>query len=114
MAGSVHGWEALGLAWAGGRMAFAEPGVPRHYAPSRCVRIERASITLRLWPQERRFEGEAEIEVTALASHEGRFALDLDEVEVLSVRDEAGAELDWSHRDGEVVIRGAVPRAVPA
>jgi aminopeptidase N len=112
VAGSVHGWSALGLSWAGGRMSFAEPGVPRHYAPSRAVRITHIDLTLRLWPEARRFEGEATISLEPLATYAGRFALDLDEVDVVAVEDADGLALDWSHDDGALTIRGSAPTAV--
>ena len=93
-------------------IGFAEPGVRPHYAPDRVVRIERSTIRLTVDPQARTFSGQAEIELRALPTFQGQFALDLDDVEVDSVTGE-GAPLDWEHTDGQVVIRAAdVPSEV--
>ncbi|MEZ4319683.1 MAG: M1 family aminopeptidase [Myxococcota bacterium] len=93
----------------GGVMPFAEPGVKPHYAPSRRVRIEHLDLTLRLFPVERRFEGDARIRVSALATYGGVASFDLEEVEVLSVADGDGNALPFVHEDGSLDIQVAQP-----
>ena len=90
---------------AAGTMPFAEPGVSRHYAPDRAVRIEHIDLHLSLHPVEHRFEGVAKLRLRPLACYRGQFALDLAEVEVHEVTDGSGAPLAHTLGDGQLQIR---------
>ncbi|MBW1878575.1 MAG: HEAT repeat domain-containing protein [Deltaproteobacteria bacterium] len=85
--------------------SFPEPGVEPNYAPSRSVRIEHIDLRLDLYPEERRFEGEARVRVEPLPSFLGKVHLDLDEVVVDEVTDEAGGPLAFLHDDGVLEVR---------
>lgn len=102
----------LGLAWASGRIDFAEPGVEPNYAPSRTVVIEHVSLRLSLWPEERRYEGSARIRLRRLPTHDGSFTLDLGPVDDLVIEDGAGAGLKWKREDDRVRVLGDVPQEV--
>ena len=102
----------LGLAWAAGRIDFAEPGIEPNYAPSRTVVIEHVSLRLSLWPQERRYEGSARIRLRGLPTHDGSFTLDLGPVDDLVVEDGNGVRLKWKREDERVRVLGEVPEAV--
>ncbi|HHO53308.1 MAG TPA: hypothetical protein ENK18_21160 [Deltaproteobacteria bacterium] len=98
---------------ASGLSSFREPGVRPHYTPDRVVRIRHATIQLALDPEGARFEGEARLSLSALPTFRGRFALDLDDVEVDSVVDGQGGALSWAHEAGQIVIRApSVPAEV--
>jgi aminopeptidase N len=101
MACLVHGLGDGG----GGASSFAEPGVGRSYAPSRCVRIEHIGLVLRVWPEVRTFSGEARLTWRALPTFDGRVRFDLDEVTVGSVVDADGRPLTWAHRDTTLEVR---------
>jgi len=92
---------------AAGIMPFAEPGVARHYAPDRSVRIESIDLALTLEPEARTFTGRAVVRITPLACYAGRFALDLAEVVVESVTDGAGKGLSWELGDGQLTVRAS-------
>jgi len=96
--------SAVARALAFGPMPFAEPGVPRHYAPDRTVRIEHIDLRLSVDPVERTFSGTARLRVRPLASYEGRFAFDLDEVKLGTVTDGEGAPLEHRFGDGKLEI----------
>ncbi|NCG19569.1 MAG: hypothetical protein GWP91_11230, partial [Rhodobacterales bacterium] len=89
----------------GGRMSFAEPGVKPHYAPSRNVRIEHAFITLSFEPVAGSFSGSAVLKLHAMPAYPGHFSLNLDDVDLGTVKDESGNDLDHSYGDGKIVIR---------
>jgi len=97
---------------AGGRIAFAEPGVANNYAPSRNVRIIEIDVTLALHPEERRFEGTARYHVTPLPGYAGCMGLDLGDVEVTSIADASGAPLRWTHHDERLEIHTDTPDGV--
>lgn len=103
---------AVQSALSSGVFPFAEPGVAPHYAPSRRVRIEHLDLTLRLFPVERRFEGEATLAFTSLARFTGRATFDLAEVEVLSVNDADGNALEHRHHEGQLQIEVGDARSV--
>lgn len=105
MACFCHSSVVLGLLADTGPMPFEEPGVGPTYAPSREVRIEHLDLHLSLEPAERTFSGEARYRLRALPGYKGRFGLDLEEVEVLTVEDEAGNPLPWTHDDEQLRIR---------
>jgi len=88
-------------------MPFPEPGVSRHYAPDRRVRIESIDVRLTLHPEAQRFEGHARVRIRPLACYDGRFALDLAEVQVESVTDADGRELPHRLGDGQLRIEAA-------
>ena len=89
-------------------MAFAEPGVEPHYAPSRTIRIGHAEMRLELDPKAKKFAGHTRFTIEAVPSYSGSFAFDLDEVEVLAVEDGDGNPLKWSYDDGQLRIRAEV------
>ncbi|MEQ1564502.1 MAG: M1 family aminopeptidase [Myxococcota bacterium] len=86
-------------------MPFPEPGVRPHYPPSRAVRIVHAAVDLTVDPVARTFSGVARLRIEPYPGYAGRFAFDLDEVDVVSVRDGAGAELAWELGDGALTVR---------
>ena len=87
---------ALGGALEGARIPFPEPGVPKHYAPSRTVVITHARIALSIEPADRTFRGHATLSLRALPTFTGSFALDLDDVEVQSVSTGTGEPLPFT------------------
>lgn len=105
--------SAAARALAMGPMPFAEPGVARHYAPDRAVRIEHIDLQLALEPEAHTFSGTATVRVTALACYAGSFCLDLDEVELDEVTDGEGRPLAHRYGDGCVRIEaGEAPSVV--
>lgn len=92
---------------ADGPMPFAEPGVDPHYAPDRAVRIEHIDLFLSVEPAEHSFRGRATIAVRPLACYEGRFAFDLDEVQLDTVTDGDGNPLEHVLADGQLQITSA-------
>ncbi len=96
--------SAVARALAFGPMPFAEPGVPRHYAPDRTVRIEHIDLRLSVDPVDRTFSGTARLRVRPLASYEGRLAFDLDEVQLGTVTDGDGVPLEHRFGDGQLEI----------
>jgi len=100
------------LLLAGGVMPFAEPGVKPHYSPDRDVRIEHLDLELRLFPVEKRFEGRARIDVTALAGFSGVASFDLDEVEVSAVTDGGGEPLPYVLEGGALRVDVADPSTI--
>ncbi|MCO4743940.1 MAG: M1 family metallopeptidase [Proteobacteria bacterium] len=87
-----------------GRMAFSEPGVKPHYGPSRAVRITHMKLALSLEPVERGFSGTATMTIEAFPTFEGASRYDLDQVNVVSVTDTDGNELEWTHDDAVVEV----------
>jgi aminopeptidase N len=105
--------HASALFAASGPMPFAEPGVKRHYAPDRAVRIEHIDVHLSVDPEQRTFSGQARLRVVPLASFAGRFAFDLDEVALVSVTDGAGQALAHRFGDGQLeIVADPVPAEV--
>ncbi|MEO0604004.1 MAG: M1 family metallopeptidase, partial [Myxococcota bacterium] len=103
-----HGWDTSTE-----RLPFAEPGVGPTYAPDRVVRVTHIELRIVLHPEARRFSGMARISLEALPTYPGRFSLDLDDVTLESVTDDAGEALEASYGDGKVEIRAAeAPRHV--
>ena len=98
---------ALGGALEGARIPFPEPGVPKHYAPSRTVVITHARIALSIEPEARTFQGHATLSLRALPTFAGSFSLDLDDVEVQSVKSPTGEQLPFTCADGRIHVRCA-------
>ncbi len=94
-----HGWDTSSE-----RLPFAEPGVGPTYAPDRAVRVTHVELRVVLEPESRRFSGTARIALEALPTYRGRFALDLDDVELESVTDDAGNPIAAAYGDGQVRI----------
>ena len=85
-------------------MAFPEPGVTPHYGPSRTVRLRHLDLHLSIEPAERRWSGTARLHIKALPLFAGTSRFDLDMVQVRSVTDGKGNDLDYVHDDAVLEV----------
>ncbi len=85
-------------------MAFKEPGVKPHYGPSWTFRILHAEVFLTFEPAQSRYEGRTLFRLQSLPTFKGEVKLDLEDVQVESVRTEEGKALPFELTDTHLVI----------